>query len=359
MHAIVSRPGRLSFEIRPDPVPGSGQVLVRTLATGICGSDIHALHNMERRAELAERAGFPVHMPPDQPVIFGHEFCAEIISYGDDTRRELAPGTRVIALPFASGENGFELVGFSARFPGGFGQKMILTEDLLIPVPDDLASEHAALTEPVAVGVHAVREAEVPDGSPAMVIGCGPIGLSIVGALKASGHGPVVAVDYSPRRRKAARAFGADIVIDPAGQRPADIWPDLGVPHTRFDPTFATARRPPRKKAVIFECVGVPGMLQSLLDTVPPYSRIVMVGVCQDQDTVDQWIAIQKQLELRYVFGCTRDEFAETLTMIAEGRIAAASMLTDVVPLSKTPEAFAALANPDNQIKVVVDPTRV
>lgn len=359
MHAVVARPGALSLEDYPEPVPGEGQVLVKSLATGICGSDLHALHNMPRRAELAERAGFPVIMRPDRPTVFGHEFCAEVIGYGEGTTQALPIGTRVIALPFAKGDLGFELVGFSNRFPGGFGERMVLTESLLLPVPDGVSSAHAALTEPLAVGVHAVRAAEVPSGSPCMVIGCGPIGLAIVAALKAAGLGPIVAVDYSATRRAMATRYGADEVVDPAVEAPGERWERLGVPQRRPDPTVPTELQPHRNKAVIFECVGVPGMLQTLLDTAPPFTRIVMVGVCQEQDTIDQWIAIQKQLELRYVFGCTRDEFEETFTMIADGTLDPGLMLTSTVGLGGVADAFAALRQPDREVKVVIEPTRI
>lgn len=119
MRAVVRSSATLIAKTIPEPVPGAGQVLLRTLACGICGSDLHALVHAERRRILALRAGFANTMDPGRDVVFGHEFCGEIIGYGPDTRRELPIGTRVVAMPLARGLGGIETIGFSNNFSGG------------------------------------------------------------------------------------------------------------------------------------------------------------------------------------------------------------------------------------------------
>ena len=91
-------------------------------------------------------------------------------------------------------------------------------------MPNGLAAEHAALTEPLAVGVHAVAKANIRGGEVPLVIGCGPVGLAVIAALKIKGLHPIVAADYSPARRALAAKLGADIVVDPARTQPYATW---------------------------------------------------------------------------------------------------------------------------------------
>jgi threonine dehydrogenase-like Zn-dependent dehydrogenase len=136
-----------------DPTPGSGHVLVRSLACGICGSDLHAAQDIDQFVELGRRVGTGVdHLDVDEGVVFGHEFCAEIVDYGPDTTRSLPVGTRVCSVPTVLGATGPQAVGYSNHYPGGLAELMVLQEMLLLPVPDDLPTDTAALTEPLAVG---------------------------------------------------------------------------------------------------------------------------------------------------------------------------------------------------------------
>lgn len=147
----------------------------------------------------------------------GHEFVAEILEYGPGTEGTLPVGSLVCSMPFTMGPGGIELVGYSPTSPGGYGERMVLQEAALIPVPEGLAPRLAALTEPLAVGEHAVSLADVQPGWPCHVVGCGPIGLAIIWALKARGVGRVVAADFSPARRALAQRLGADVVLDAEG----------------------------------------------------------------------------------------------------------------------------------------------
>ncbi|MDB5434576.1 MAG: xyl2, partial [Phenylobacterium sp.] len=201
MQAVVRRGGQLICAEVADPVPGPGQVLLRTLTCGICGSDLHVHAHAERRAEVARRAGRANPVDPAKDIIFGHEFCGQVLDYGPDAERRFEPGARVVALPYATGPGGRETVGFSNRYPGGYGEQVCVDASMLMAVPGHLSDGQAAMVEPFAVGAHAVAEATLDSDCVSMVIGCGPVGLAVVAALKARGFGPVVAVDYSPARR--------------------------------------------------------------------------------------------------------------------------------------------------------------
>ena len=167
MRAAVMRNRQLVVADIAAPEPGPGEVLVKTLACGICGSDLHALRHADRFVEAARRAGSAFVMDLSRDVVMGHEFCAEIVDHGPATARTLKPGTRVCSRPTLIRREGPRTVGYSNDTPGGYGEYMRLTEALLLPVPDGLATEQAALTEPMAVGLHAVAKARVePDDAP-------------------------------------------------------------------------------------------------------------------------------------------------------------------------------------------------
>ncbi|MCI3180783.1 alcohol dehydrogenase [Caulobacter sp. CCUG 60055] len=358
MRAVVTRDKRLTCEEIEDPLPIQGQTLVRTLCCGICGSDLHALHFMDNMVEGMRRAGGGDGIDPAKDMVFGHEFCAEVLDHGPGTDGRFKPGTRVVSVPMTFGPAGIELVGYSNRYPGGFSERMVLAEAMLLEVPNGLPAEHAALTEPMAVGAHAVAEAAVDKDSVCLVLGCGPVGLAVIAALKARGHGPVIAADFSPRRRAAAEAMGADIVVDPAKESPHGKWADLGVPATLTAHRMAMMAGQTYGRPIVFECVGAPGVLQSVIEGAPPKAQIVVAGVCMTPDRIEPSLAINKQLDLRFVFGYSPEEFAATLHDIAEGRIDVAPIVTGKVGLAGVADAFKALGDPENHVKILVEPGR-
>lgn len=355
MRAVVRRGTSLVCDEIDQPTPGPGQTLVKTLCCGICGSDLHALHHLDHMVELTRRAGGIGDLDTSKDVVFGHEFCAEIIDHGPGGGR-FKPGTRVVAMPVAFDASGFQAIGYSNRYPGGFAEYMALMEPMLLEVPNGLSIEHAALTEPMAVGAHAVAESAMEPGSVALVIGCGPVGLAVIASLKARGHGPVIAADYSARRRAAAEALGADVVVDPSTDDPHGKWAGLGVPDTLAAAGMARMAGQKIARPVVFECVGAPGVLQTLIERCPPHAQILVAGVCMETDRIEPSLAINKQIELKFVLGYSPEEFAQTLHDIAEGIIPVAPMVTSEVPLDAVPAAFEALANPEAQVKVLVKP---
>jgi len=378
MRAIVCQRGELTLTERPEPEPGPGQVRISVLRCGICGSDLHARHGCDAWAELAARAGYERFARSEQEIVFGHEFSGEVAEYGPGCREDAPTGTAVVALPLLRGAEGVDTLGLSVHAPGAYAEQLIVQESLMMPVPNGLGPDIAALTEPMAVALHAVRRGELSRRTVAIVVGCGPIGLSVILMLKARGVRTVVASDYSPARRALAVACGADVVLDPAEEQPFKAVerrgqvPDIpsalelavgtreklgrlpfGWWHAwRLAETLGAAPRHP----VIFECVGVPGVIESIIDGAPLFSRVVVVGVCVGSDRFTPSMAINKEIDLRFLLGYTPLEFRDTLQLLAEGELDPRPLLTGTVGLEGVESAFEALANPEAHAKILIDP---
>jgi threonine dehydrogenase-like Zn-dependent dehydrogenase len=266
----------------------------------------------------------------------------------------------VCSLPALLTPEGIKGIGYSNDFVGGYAEQMLLSEPLLLEVPNGLAPEHAALTEPLAVGVHAVAKANIRGGEVPLVIGCGPVGLAVIAALKIKGLHPIVAADYSPARRALAMKIGADIVVDPARSQPYATWAEhaaMSEAEKAARPPFQ-AHLPALKPALIFECVGVPGLIQQVFEGAPRDARIVVVGVCMETDRCEPMLGIMKELNVQYVLGYSPEEFAFSLRLIAEGQVNAASLITATVGIDGVAQAFDDLANPEAHTKIIVEPWR-
>jgi threonine dehydrogenase-like Zn-dependent dehydrogenase len=360
MRAAVMRNKKLVVDDIATPAPGPGEALVKTLACGICGSDLHALKHAEKLVEGARRSGGPFIMDLARDVVMGHEFCAEVVDYGPKTQRRFKPGARVCAMPVLIRPTGAETVGYSNDHPGGYGEFMRLTEKLLLEVPNGLATERAALTEPLAVGYHAVARARMEKDDAPLVIGCGPVGLAVIAALKLKGVHPIVAADFSPRRRALAQEMGADVVVDPREKSPYESWRELAAYR---DPARAPQLPPwmpgpALRPAVIFECVGVPGVIETIMAAAPAQARMVVVGVCMERDHIEPLFGINKELNLQFVLGYTGEEFADTLRNLAEGKVNGDPLVTGKVGVEGVAQAFEDLASPERHAKILVEPWR-
>ena len=146
-------------------------------------------------------------MRSDQRVVFGHEFCGEVAEYGPGCRKGTATGSHVVAVPLVRRDGQPQAIGLSAKAPGAYAEQVVVEESLMLPVPNGLPPDVSALTEPLAIGWHAVRRSEIGKRDVAIVIGCGPIGLAIICLLKARGQRTIVASDLSAARRAARVAM--------------------------------------------------------------------------------------------------------------------------------------------------------
>lgn len=379
MRAVSCSNAQLDVIDLPTPIPAKGQLLLEVLRCGICGSDLHARQHCDEVADMMAATGYDGFMRSNQQVVFGHEFCGEVLDHGPRTRKAPRAGTRVVSVPLVRRGSDVHAVGLSVAAPGGYAEQMVVEQSLTLPVPNGLSSEAAALTEPMAVAWHAVRRGEVRKRDVAIVIGCGPIGLAVVCMLKARGVRTVIASDFSAGRRALAARCGADIVVDPAlgspyaaasGRGFLEQAPDalnlaVGTVEKLYKARLpwwhvwraaeavgaATPKRP-----VIFECVGVPGVIDSIIAGAPLFSRAVVVGVCMGNDAIRPAMAINKEIDLRFVLGYTPMEFRDTLHMIAEGKVDVTPLITGTVGLDGVANAFDALGDPARHAKILIDP---
>jgi threonine dehydrogenase-like Zn-dependent dehydrogenase len=351
MRAAVLQGSKITVETLEDPRPGPGQILVAPIVTGICGSDLHhraRVIDLERGTPAEQHDQLPKFVP-------GHEFSATVVELGSGADTDLRPGERLAALPFTHGPSGFEVIGLSPLHSGGLATLCLVDAERSFRLPDAVPSTLAALTEPLAVGLHAANLANRARG-PNLVIGCGPVGLAVIIALARQGRGPIIAADFSARRREAAGAVGADIVLDPGEDSPFAHWQEVGFAPSPPSPLLprAFAGLPPGVN--IFECVGAPGLIDTVIKSVPRHSHVIVVGVCAHEDKLTPREAILSELTLDFSFAYRPEEFAAALAGIAEDPARAETLVTSTLGLDQTRAAFDRLVDRPEEIKVFIDP---
>ena len=357
MRAAVLSDGKFTVENLPAPSPGPGQILVRPLVCGICGSDLHTRHHARHLGALFQRAGFRGFMNPDQPVVLGHEFCCEVLDHGPGCKRAVPKGQRIIGLPFLTGPEGMVLVGYSNRFNGGFAEEMVLQEEATFAVPDHVPTDIAALTEPLSVAVHAVAAANPGPDAAYVVYGCGPVGLGVIARLSFLGYGPILAIDPDPARRRFAEKMGADAAMAPAADAVGGWWNERGAPLGISDAAAVKAAGLPGRRPILFECVGKEGMLKATAEQAPAGASIIVVGVCMSPDTVEPSFLVVKEITFRCVFAYTAPEFVEAAKMLAADPDKFAPLITGHGTLDDIAQSFDALERGGSQAKLLIRPS--
>lgn len=344
MKAAYFQNGAVHVGEVPDPVPGKGQALVRTHSCGMCASEAHFLHSGQHVIDLSRKfGGAYAGLEMARAFVPGHEFVGEIIDYGPGSERVVKAGRKVTSIPIMRAGGAHAVVGFSHDCPGGFGEYMLLDEQFLIEIPSGLDDDLAAMTEPLAVGLEHARRGNPGKGDVALVVGCGAIGLGVIAGLKLAGIGPIVAVDlHEPRRRHALQA-GADIVLDPRDMSPYAPLPDLGG----------------RQVNLVYECVGIPGLLQQIIESVAFGARIVMGGYCMAPEEFYVFAAQNKRLTVHFAGGEEPQDMELALRSIADGKIDIAPWVGARVGLSGVANAIAQMSGSDAPIRAVIDPRKL
>lgn len=379
MRAVVCQNSELRVEEVPDPTPAKGHLVLDVVRAGICGSDLHARFHADPVADAAANIGFTNMMRVAQRVVMGHEFSGRVREIGPGTKSRLNVGDVVVSLPIVRMNGKPEFLGLSKDAPGAYAERVLVDEALTFGVPNGLSPETAALTEPLAVAYHAVRKAKIGKGETAVVVGCGPIGLAVILMLKARGVRHVIASDYSAVRRGLAARCGAHVVIDPAADSPWTSFKDskyftdadkllqfaLGsieklraVPFLPWSKALRAAEAAGKTPTgpVVFECVGVPGIIDHILASAPLYTRVVVVGVCMEKDAIVPIAALTKEIAVQFVFAYDPGEFYDTLHLLAEGKVDPTPLVTSTVDLDGVPAAFDTLGKAEEQAKILVAP---
>jgi len=337
--AVFKEVGKpLAVETIPDPVPEDSELVMKVGFCGICGTDLHATREGLTTACC------------DQ--VLGHEYVGEIVEVGKAAEGDWKVGDRVCAMPFigcgkcracATGHffecQNKKVCGVDAQ--GGFAEYVPTGCRETILLPDNLELQTAALIEPLSVGLHAVRVGDVKAGSRVLVMGAGPIGLTVALWARFFGAREVVVSELAETRADLARKMGATHVVQPELEKGAE-----GLLEQYID----VAGGPPD---IIFECVGAPGLMQQSMEMAPFGGKVVMVGVCEQPDTIMPFFGLIKELRIQFAIGYTQDDFETSVAILAEGRIDVSAMITDIVDIDDLPEAFEALRTPSHQCKVL------
>ena len=312
----VHSPGTVSLDRVDLPQCGPRDALVEVHACGICGSDLTYIR-------LGGLAG-----PGGGPMPLGHEFSGVVRAVGDEVAG-VAPGQRVVVHPGndVSGRIG----GGSAA--GGLADAVLVrdaAEGRLLAIPDGMPMDVAALTEPVAVGMHAAEQADVAPGDTVAVFGCGPIGLAAIAALADRGVSGIVGVDPSAQRRRLAETLGASAAIDPTQTR---VWRELRSLHGTRSLTYGHA---PATDAFI-EASGSDAVLTDIIDRAGPGARISVVALHYKPVPVNFLHVLMKELTIRGSMEYPA-RFADAVDLLARRDLSA--LITHRFPLDRVDAAL-------------------
>ena len=341
MRAVVLRRGRLEVRETADPVPGPGRLLLRVVSTAICASDVHF---MDHHDAVPETTNVGMVYDESRDIVLGHEFVGDVIGHGPGCSDEFPVGTRVTSMPILLAGGGIRVIGQNPDAQGSFGELLVVSEVMARSVPDGVPPDAVALVDAFAVGEYYVRSSGIGSGEIPIVIGAGAIGLSAVAALAARGIEPIVVSDNKAERRELATRFGAHVGVDPAARSPFEVWRELA--HERIV----------MKPAVVYECVGAPGLIQRIIDDCEMGTRIHAAGGWYTGDSIDCTRATHKGVSILFGGGPRPEDWYGTLDAICEGRLDPLPCVGKVIGLEGVPEALEATRRSEGPPRVVVHP---
>lgn len=336
MRAVVLLNGELKVRQTPDPVPGPGELLIKTLSTAICASDVHYMDHPGASARFV--------YDNERDTVMGHEFVGEVVGHGPECSDEFPLGTRVTSMPILVRGEERLVIGHHPDAPGGYGELMLVSQTLAKAVPDGVPNDAVAVVDAFAVGEFYVRSSHMAPGDIPIVIGAGAIGLSAVAALASRNIQPIIVADYSAERLEFARKFGAHVTVDPREQSPHDVWRDLAAENKVTTP------------AAIFECVGAPGLIQSTVESCVPGAHIFSAGAWHTNDTVSCTDAIQKGVTIQFGGGPHPQDWYGTLDAVAEGRLDPLPSIGATVDLDGVADAVDQVRKAQGPPRIVIHP---
>ena len=334
MRAVVQHgPKDLRVEDQPVPAPGPGEVLVRVRATGICGSDLQFWR------DATYGTG----------VVLGHEIAGQVAALGDDVHG-LEPGALGAVhsgIPCGRCERCASGLSYYCRDGhglgsgpyGGYGEYLLAPAANFLPTPRIADPAAIAFAEPLANGLRALDFAEASDARTAVVIGCGPIGLSCLIAARRAGAERVWAIESRPRRRDAALALGAERVLHPTDD---DVYREL---RAAF----------PFGVDLSIEAVGKPETIQDCFRFARPGGSVVLMGVCLEDVSVRPIGWMLKELTIRSSIGCSAADQRTALDLVSTGAVDPLPLVTRRIGIDDVPDAIPAIAAGADEIKVVVE----
>jgi (R,R)-butanediol dehydrogenase/meso-butanediol dehydrogenase/diacetyl reductase len=321
----------LVVESLPDPEPGEGELLVRVGRCGICGSDLH----MTEDPAFGRGAG----------DVLGHEFAGEVVALGKGIEGARI-GDLVSVIPLAScGRCETCLAGepaWCAHFGlqgGGYAEYALTRPNQCVILPQSASLADGAIIEPLAVALHGVSMSGMKAGDKVLILGAGPIGLAVAFWARQRGAGRVVVQDIAGFQEERALAMGADaFVVDPG------------------DPIAASDRALGGKADIVFECVGIPGLIAQAVGQVRNRGTILLLGLCTRPDTFDSFAMLSKEVRLVTSAFFTRQEYEAALDALDAGAAEPRLLVTDTITLDDVPTVFEGLKRRTHQCKVLIAP---
>jgi len=321
----------LAVETLPDPTPAEGEVVVKVARCGICGSDLH----MTEDAAYGKGAG----------DVLGHEFAGEVVALGRGSTG-LVIGDLVSVIPLKScghcascraGEVAWcEHFGLQG---GGYAQYALTSPNQCIRLPRSASLSDGAIIEPLAVALHGVNMSGMKPGDTVLILGAGPIGLAVAFWARRHGAGKVVVQDIATYQQERALGMGATgFAVDPA------------------DPVGAAERALGGKADVVFECVGIPGMIAQAVNQVRNRGTILLLGLCTRPDTFNSFAMLSKEVRLITSAFFTLGEYQTALDALDAGACEPRLLVTGMITLDDTPARFEALRRRTNDCKVLIAP---
>jgi threonine dehydrogenase-like Zn-dependent dehydrogenase len=319
--------------------------LLRTLSTAICASDVHFMDHPHLGVD--DPTGRSLY-DAERDTVLGHEFVGEVIGHGPGCTDQFPVGTRVTSIPIRlvnGGADGTRIIGQHPEAQGSFAELFVIAEPIARAVERSVSADAVALTDAFAVGEFYVRSANVQPDEVPLVIGAGAIGLSAVAALAARGIEPIVISDYNAGRRELAKdAFGAHVVVDPAVQSPFETVRALRAERGMWGP------------AVIFECVGAPGLIGQIVDSVDMGTRIYCAGGWYTGDALDITAATRAGVTIQFGGGPMPQDWYGTLDAIAAGTLDPLPSVGQIITLDGVPEAIELARRSEGPPRIIVHP---
>ena len=318
-----------------DPTPGPREVVLEIKASGMCGSDLHMTEDPAYGCQHGD--------------VLGHEFAGEVVALGKGTTSEFGGhkvGDLVSVIPLKScgscehclkGEvqwcSNFGLQG------GGYAEYALTRPNQCVPLPQGLSLADGAIIEPLAVALHGVNLSGIRKGDKVLVLGAGPIGLATAYWAKRAGASKVAVQDISTFQQQRALDMGADVfVVDPA------------------DPISSAERGLGGKADIVFECVGIPGLIDQAVSQVRNQGTILLLGLFTKPDTLHTFPMLSKEVKLVTSAFFTVPEYQAALDALEAGSAEPRHLVTDTISLSETPDVFESLKQRTEQCKVLIAP---
>ena len=323
--------GDLRVGEEPTPAADAGMSLVRVTAVGICGSDLHWWdEGAIGDATLAH------------PLVLGHE-GAGVSAEGPRQGERVAIDPAIACGTCRACRDGYENLCYRIRFAGHGDTDGMMREfmawptDLLHALPDGVSDADGAMLEPLGVALHSAELGHLPFAGTASVVGCGPIGLLLIGVLKAAGASSVLAVEPLAHRREAAARYGADLVAEP-GSLPLRELAGAGVD-------------------VAFEAAGTDEGVRLAMESVRPGGRVVLAGIPSDDAIRFQAsLARRKGLTIAMVRRMNR-VYPRAISLAARGAVDLGSLVSSRAGLGSAAAAFGEAARRTG-LKVLIEPLR-